>query len=738
MSIIKAGCLAGLLVFTGFAWAQTREEISKERDYLSQAAFDEFNDEMAGILFEWGEEAREYWGYDGDRVNRAEMLIGAIDAYAARNEFDVDELPASVRAVQMIALNMAGGKNDAGESFSETKALELYNDGIVYSGGGPPMDMRGEYQAILRGIWMDENARTNLDGLIGEEAPSDYALMLFGETRTPTLCEPGEAIIFSCPDEARDRYISVCASPDVSEADSWVQYRVGLPGDLEFSWPEVKQSGINRFELEEYRGGAELGFQNGEYNYSIMVDQFTDMAEIRASRQEKTVFTTMCRANYSDIGSVAGHLGRTPNSDRLSIIPMPMVEATSTACLEDQEVLWSCSDVSEAFTASACLSDFESGGFIGLRLKNGDETAYSAYPEGEGLPIHDDRLRIEVKDNEALIAFNENGQEEYYLSTGDVSAGEGNFTYWRGGTPRSSRDCTMTHLDKEKLSGYSLGLEPKPVLTYTPVSLAHRNFTSPPAQFDALITQLKTLEAEGYFKAGAGMEPLEALNGLSPKAYLMSIKADDFRCGADFGGICAGSDVEALQDETSFILGFADPNDYEALAAFQKLSFDLKTADEMDLAPLAFSFAKLDPAGTQVSKDGNEFCQARVEYADYDSAVESVSALVGRWYEIHGDEKAFDWSDLRGVMTRYNVRAEPSANAEIIGTLENEMAYFPTVNEVISDGDLGWRFVMLPDGKTGFIAVQNDNLLRIGNGDVVCGRLSGGEVKLTSVSFGGD
>ncbi len=717
--------------------AQTAEDIAAEKAMLAEYHSDDFALEMSGILYDWADEARDYWGYDSDRTDRAAMLVEAIDNHVERTAADPETLHPVTRAVQMVALRISGAETASGKRFDRQEALDIYRNGIVSFQGGPPMDLRGEYQTILRAIWQYDNDRQNLDGLNGEEAPGAYELMLFGETDIPTLCEPGEAVFWSCPDETRDRYLSVCGSPSADADTAWVQYRIGTPDALELAYPENKMSGKDLFDLSVYRGGAELSFTNGAYKYLIQVDQFTDMSDVDVTRDGERVFALSCPANYSDIGSVEGHLGATPNPDRLTVLPKPMSASVETACADTQAVLMSCHNVEDAFTASVCTQSSPSGTLFSLRMKRGEEAAYTAYPEDGDVTLESTDLRIEVDETGSLFAFNEHGHQEYFLTADPSDVGTGNFTYWRGGTPRSNQDCTVSHLDEGGIEAFALGLDAPPLRTYAPVPVSAGRIGPSPAEFDDLINTIKTLEANGEFKSGAGMTPRDDLGGLSAKAFIMSRKADDFRCEADFGGMCGGSDVEALWDEMSFIFGFFDPDEWQARDGFRDMSFDLASEDEIDLTPLAFRFSQLNPAGTPILFDEDGFCQARADY-DWETYTESVTAFQETFGFTETEQYEALWNSLRGVMSRYNVRAEPSLDADIVGSIENEMIYLPVLGEVIENDGHGWRFVNLPDGTVGFAAIKDEDLLKLGNGDVGCGRIEDGVAKLTSVSFGGD
>jgi hypothetical protein len=86
-----------------------------------------------------------------------------------------------------------------------------------------------------------------------------------------TLCKGDERVVFSC--SAAARIASICASPDLSRTQGYMQYRFGRPGNLELVYPEaptppgdVFQSGFLMF---SGGGGAWLRFHKGSFAYTI-------------------------------------------------------------------------------------------------------------------------------------------------------------------------------------------------------------------------------------------------------------------------------------------------------------------------------------------------------------------------------------------------------------------------------------------------------------------------------------
>ena len=101
---------------------------------------------------------------------------------------------------------------------------------------------------------------------------------------TGSLCEPGEAVQFSCP-MGRGRFVSVCGQPPAA-----LQYRFGRPGRIELRYPANAAQGPQQFLFAQYMryqvDRVALHFTNEETDYEVF-DEHEDgkrSAGVRVSR----------------------------------------------------------------------------------------------------------------------------------------------------------------------------------------------------------------------------------------------------------------------------------------------------------------------------------------------------------------------------------------------------------------------------------------------------------------------
>ena len=101
---------------------------------------------------------------------------------------------------------------------------------------------------------------------------------------TGSLCEPGEAVQFSCP-MGRGRIVSVCGQPPAA-----LQYRFGRPGRIELSYPPDAAQGPQLFLFTQYMryqvDRLALHFTNEDTEYEVF-DEHEDgkrSAGVRVSR----------------------------------------------------------------------------------------------------------------------------------------------------------------------------------------------------------------------------------------------------------------------------------------------------------------------------------------------------------------------------------------------------------------------------------------------------------------------
>ena len=70
--------------------------------------------------------------------------------------------------------------------------------------------------------------------------------------RPNTLCATNERIIFSCPVKRPAKFVSLCASKDLTSESGYVQYRFGLPGKIELEYPKDRTGTQQKFQYMHY------------------------------------------------------------------------------------------------------------------------------------------------------------------------------------------------------------------------------------------------------------------------------------------------------------------------------------------------------------------------------------------------------------------------------------------------------------------------------------------------------
>ena len=131
-----------------------------------------------------------------------------------------------------------------------------------------------------------------------------------------TLCEAGERIIFSCPVKRPAKIVSLCASKNLTNERGYLQYRFGLPGNVELEYPKERTGTQEKFRYSHYFRAqfdlTEISFTNGGYEYQITDDyngeekpaQLIQGVSVTAPGKPKEV-SLSCRtkpkADYTDL-----------------------------------------------------------------------------------------------------------------------------------------------------------------------------------------------------------------------------------------------------------------------------------------------------------------------------------------------------------------------------------------------------------------------------------------------------
>ncbi len=133
------------------------------------------------------------------------------------------------------------------------------------------------------------------------------------------LCDASETLIFGC--QLEDKLISLCASSEFSNEEGYVQYRYGLPGIVEYMYPETASISQGVFFLSHtaYSGGgaATVRFKTDSVEHFIFDSMIRTnfnpeepsypkfSSGIVTRNDETTISVQLCRNNDASIRSAA-------------------------------------------------------------------------------------------------------------------------------------------------------------------------------------------------------------------------------------------------------------------------------------------------------------------------------------------------------------------------------------------------------------------------------------------------
>lgn len=134
-----------------------------------------------------------------------------------------------------------------------------------------------------------------------------------------SLCSSAEQVIFSCALRKPLKIVSLCASRDLATTKGYLQYRFGVPGNVELEFPRELQSTQKVFKYEHYFraqvDNTSISFSSSGYDYSIF-DEYNGEEKPRQSQQGVRVTTPaeghdvtfVCKeratANYSQLSDI--------------------------------------------------------------------------------------------------------------------------------------------------------------------------------------------------------------------------------------------------------------------------------------------------------------------------------------------------------------------------------------------------------------------------------------------------
>ena len=139
-----------------------------------------------------------------------------------------------------------------------------------------------------------------------------------------SLCARGEKTIFACSIRKPAKLISLCASPNLSASQGYIQYRFGLPRKIELEYPKSREGSQGAFAYDHYFRAqvdrTEIGFKVDGYEYAIFDDYNGEQKParhgqgIRITAPDGKETTLSCRgraqADYADLADVFGNTGQ--------------------------------------------------------------------------------------------------------------------------------------------------------------------------------------------------------------------------------------------------------------------------------------------------------------------------------------------------------------------------------------------------------------------------------------------
>jgi len=105
---------------------------------------------------------------------------------------------------------------------------------------------------------------------------SESASFQHSKLQLKTLCAADERVIFSCLLRQPAKIISVCAAKDLTNEKGYLQYRFGMPGNLELEFPKDRANTQQQFEYSHYFRArvdmTEINFTVNGVSYSVFDD----------------------------------------------------------------------------------------------------------------------------------------------------------------------------------------------------------------------------------------------------------------------------------------------------------------------------------------------------------------------------------------------------------------------------------------------------------------------------------
>ena len=91
-----------------------------------------------------------------------------------------------------------------------------------------------------------------------------------------SLCEANEKIVFSCALAKPAKIVSLCSSKELTKDRGYLQYRFGVPGNIELEFPKQREQTHSAFKYSHYFRAqfdqTEISFSQNGYEYAIFDD----------------------------------------------------------------------------------------------------------------------------------------------------------------------------------------------------------------------------------------------------------------------------------------------------------------------------------------------------------------------------------------------------------------------------------------------------------------------------------
>jgi hypothetical protein len=110
--------------------------------------------------------------------------------------------------------------------------------------------------------------------------------------QSSSLCTKGEKVVFSCALKSSTKIVSLCSSPQLTKTDGYLQYRFGVPGQIELEYPKDRAKPEKSFHYNHYFRAqvdlTEISFTNNGFTYTVF-NNFNGEEKLAISEEGLTV-----------------------------------------------------------------------------------------------------------------------------------------------------------------------------------------------------------------------------------------------------------------------------------------------------------------------------------------------------------------------------------------------------------------------------------------------------------------